>query len=560
MNFSWIKIIENESQLETAVFYNLLSTMKMRERTNIAFELNNNLNYLKKFVDSLVDFVKDFNFIKIFLFVFEFGVNFMRLPFILFLQETDFCENIREKIRKWGKEEKESFKLTLENALELFINTEAKHANICLCYQFCKLYESINNCPIQFFFNCKMKNLHKIVQTKFEKRINQFKFSLTNYEVLLTSLPFEKIKINELLETMKELKPNFQICQNAAETKIFQVLEEKKEEIIFQIEKNIQKNAFINKGFLSIQMNQNLLFFRTALQETNYLHEQDVMIITKDYFYKQNQDVKKDLEKNIFETINSPSKLLSSTSSIKNSTINQEENEEFKNINNEITNKKKTVESSLEDYTAFEFNSHLPFLENTELEFKKYSFPFKFNHYSKLKKTICAFLNSNGGRIYFGIRDEDQCVLGMRISEANKEIFFLSIKNTMDMIIPTPNIDDYSIHFIPVYTMKNGQKFDLFDVYIVKLLVKRGKLNDLYFTNDRISYTRRNGKNSLLQPVELKAEVIKRSNLDDAECEKTNQEYNRTRFYDYENLRYIIQTKNLKTSLKRNYTEAFVNC
>ena len=194
----------------------------------------------------------------------------------------------------------------------------------------------------------------------------------------------------------------------------------------------------------------------------------------------------------------------------------------------------------LEDFQSFEFESHLPFLESEELEFKNYSIPLQIGHFKKIKKTVCAFLNSNGGRIYFGVRDEDQCVIGIQFrNRIQLDDFRDSIKNALSLITPEIRRDQYFLKFLPVMEKTRHRE----GCFVPKLIIKRGDPFELYFTNERLCYYRRNGNNSKFSPLELKSEILKREKIDKNSAYKENCEYNR-KFNDLEEFMGEEKTQN----------------
>lgn len=542
------KIIDHSQLLETPLFFKTLSNLKMIDRSNLAFEINDNINYLKVFTENLIEFLKNSDFHKMFLTVLEYAVNFIRLPFILYLRETNFCEIINYKLNGWGKEEKMIFKSILESILELFIDIENKQANINFAAKFSKIYENhYKQTSIQFFRNA-MRNIHKIFHTQFEKKFNQTKLILTNYEQLLASYPLKEIKIKDLLHSLWEMKFNYQVCKNFSETQIFQCLEMEKENLCSFLKKcffKVFKDNEDPKKYLLENKSKFYFFIKADIEKNN--ENEEVQIISKDFFI-HDKDKKK-------QSIKNEKEFFSSSSSHEINKISKESN--YFNLKHQANNSKEQEVNKdilLKNYMSFEFSSHLPFLENTEIEYKNFSFPFQHGHFKKIKKTVCAFLNTDGGRIYFGVRDEDQSVVGLKLSDQKKLIFYNSIKNVFDIIIPTPCLDDFSVNFFPIFSNSNGLKASLDDLYIVKVIIKRGKINDLYFTNDRLSYKRRNGKNLLLSPIELKSEILRRAQLNEDDCEKMNQEYNSTNFEDFDTFRFIFEADKIN-KLKRNYYE-----
>lgn len=63
----------------------------------------------------------------------------------------------------------------------------------------------------------------------------------------------------------------------------------------------------------------------------------------------------------------------------------------------------------------FLLNEKLGADESDSIEYKSYYFPFSDQIEKTLKKTICAFLNRRGGRIFIGI-DDSQIVKGIKLT------------------------------------------------------------------------------------------------------------------------------------------------
>ncbi len=83
-------------------------------------------------------------------------------------------------------------------------------------------------------------------------------------------------------------------------------------------------------------------------------------------------------------------------------------------------------------------------MENETVEFKE---RLNKNDYFDYLKTICAFSNGNGGRIYIGVSDKDRELHGMSISEAEKEIALL-LSNNIAHLDPTVRISCSYIDYI----------------------------------------------------------------------------------------------------------------
>ncbi|MHB1276522.1 MAG: AlbA family DNA-binding domain-containing protein, partial [Candidatus Humimicrobiaceae bacterium] len=103
-------------------------------------------------------------------------------------------------------------------------------------------------------------------------------------------------------------------------------------------------------------------------------------------------------------------------------------------------------------------------------------------------KTICAFLNNNGGRVYFGISDKGNPT-GINLSDANiREIsqkIMLKIKPEI-----TPKISDHRINDIPV----------------LKISVEKG-INNIYYCNG-VAYDRSGTSTVIMPPDEIRRRII----------------------------------------------------
>ena len=83
--------------------------------------------------------------------------------------------------------------------------------------------------------------------------------------------------------------------------------------------------------------------------------------------------------------------------------------------------------------------SHFPYPEGTHIEFKQ-----SFCNLNKLNKTICSFLNSNGGYLISGVEDETCRIVGVRASIKDIDNYILSVDNIFHQKIILTN-DGYTI-------------------------------------------------------------------------------------------------------------------
>ena len=209
--------------------------------------------------------------------------------------------------------------------------------------------------------------------------------------------------------------------------------------------------------------------------------------------------------------------------------------------------------AKLEEFKYFIRGIKLNIMEGMDIEFKNYTFRLDFEKSFIMKKTICSFLNTKGGRIYIGIRDKDLMVFGTNLTMAMKDEIKREIDDLLNHVHPQVEPSECVTKFIP---MKDESLKIIPGFYIIKVIVKRGKINDIYVLKDQnggiSAYFRRDGKNSsLLTPNDLKREIIERNKIEKEKAIKENEEYN-ARYNDPEPENNVIIVQNFMNSSKNN--------
>ena len=122
--------------------------------------------------------------------------------------------------------------------------------------------------------------------------------------------------------------------------------------------------------------------------------------------------------------------------------------------------------------------------EGNEIEFKDCTWPLSQEKEDILRKTICGFLNSKGGRLYIGIREykqssnSDTKVVGIKLNPKEKDEMALKIVNLTCGITPSIRATDkVRIHFVPIIR-GNGEWIENF--WVVKVIVHQGDVQKLY--------------------------------------------------------------------------------
>ncbi len=120
--------------------------------------------------------------------------------------------------------------------------------------------------------------------------------------------------------------------------------------------------------------------------------------------------------------------------------------------------------------------THFPYAEGKQYEFKE-----AFNEYrqninkttaERIVQTICAFLNSNGGYIVCGIRDENRALIWLDLTPEQLDDILLRIDNIYHgKMIYTTDFEDIKIHNIQTKVLEKDGKY----LIIVKAVPDIGK-------------------------------------------------------------------------------------
>lgn len=160
--------------------------------------------------------------------------------------------------------------------------------------------------------------------------------------------------------------------------------------------------------------------------------------------------------------------------------------------------------------TFFYKNENLAEGEDEFTEFKNYFYPLDEDQEKELKRQYCGFLNSNGGRIYIGIKDE-RIVKGIELTYKDEDSFRNTLVSYGNEFYPKCRLDKIKVYFIPVKNMFT-QKF-INNYYVVKIVVLPGDHFKLYSMTSKgyNSAKRLQGQSINLTADEIEKEIIDRT-------------------------------------------------
>lgn len=122
-------------------------------------------------------------------------------------------------------------------------------------------------------------------------------------------------------------------------------------------------------------------------------------------------------------------------------------------------------------------------------------------------KYAIAFLNSEGGQIFWGVRDADKVVTGVILNSIQRDIIRRDVTQKLHTIQP-PIVAPTEFH-IELYQVYQDNK-PIPDLYVVHLEVPTTHNKGLYYTSSGRTYVRVDGSNAELKGPQLEAEILKR--------------------------------------------------
>ena len=195
----------------------------------------------------------------------------------------------------------------------------------------------------------------------------------------------------------------------------------------------------------------------------------------------------------------------------------KEENTNKENINNnndENIIKNNEIDEikgiTLDKRTFFYKDEKIKENRNQVIEFKNYSFPLNEENSDEIKRHLCSFLNSEGGRLYIGI-DETNIVKGITLNYKKRDNLRNSLVNLTYDFYPKCRVDKIFVYFIPIKDPKT--KNFIQKKYIIKIRVYPGDPQVLYSMTNKGGYhstIRRNGQCKILNSTEIYEEIIHR--------------------------------------------------
>lgn len=155
----------------------------------------------------------------------------------------------------------------------------------------------------------------------------------------------------------------------------------------------------------------------------------------------------------------------------------------------------------------FYLNKPVPMEETRQYEFKEVKGE---NPLFAIKRIVdeyvVAFLNSDGGRIFWGIRDDDRVVVGVRLNYRQRDAVRRLITDKIFQVQPAVSPSSYRVNLHEVFEGNQPRK----DLYVVEVIVRRPMTNLLYFTGPGDVFIKTDAGKKKLSGSEIHDEILRR--------------------------------------------------
>lgn len=157
-----------------------------------------------------------------------------------------------------------------------------------------------------------------------------------------------------------------------------------------------------------------------------------------------------------------------------------------------------------------ELNKSVDMEEDTRYEFKEIVGK---NPIGSIKNTAdeyaVAFLNSEGGRIFWGIRDDDRTVVGVKATVKERDELRREITSKLSAIRPHVDLSNFPIVFHEIY---EGNEI-VPDLFIIELAAPQGDPFTLYFTGGDEAFVKTEGSKHKLKGPAIQEWIMTRYGL-----------------------------------------------
>ena len=168
-----------------------------------------------------------------------------------------------------------------------------------------------------------------------------------------------------------------------------------------------------------------------------------------------------------------------------------------------------TDADNLSEPTQIRFvqNQPVPFEETLFYEFKEIKGNNPTNRITKdSDEYAVAFLNREGGRIFWGIRNKDRITTGVILDDQQRDEVRRKVSEKLGSIDPPISVEDWHLKFHNVYDF---QAETIENLWVIELVVPPPQERDVFYTNSGKLFVKTDGGRQKLQGAKV-TEFIRR--------------------------------------------------
>lgn len=124
-----------------------------------------------------------------------------------------------------------------------------------------------------------------------------------------------------------------------------------------------------------------------------------------------------------------------------------------------------------------------------------------------------AFLNREGGRIFWGVRDSDRTTIGVILNEQQRNETRTKVSEKLGAVQPSISVEDWHLKFHDVYNLQ-GETVE--DLWVVELVIPPPQEKDVFYTGSSDLFVKTDGGRHKLQGQQI-TEFIRRRFQTDTE-------------------------------------------
>lgn len=177
-----------------------------------------------------------------------------------------------------------------------------------------------------------------------------------------------------------------------------------------------------------------------------------------------------------------------------------------------------TDADNLSEPTQIRFvqNQPVPFEETLFYEFKEIKGNNPTNRITKdSDEYAVAFLNREGGRIFWGIRNKDRITTGVILDDQQRDEVRRKVSEKLGSIDPPISVEDWHLKFHNIYDF---QAETIENLWVIELVVPPPQETDVFYTNSGKLFVKTDGGRQKLQGAKV-TEFIRRRLQNDTEAD-----------------------------------------